>query len=177
MTLLHLRPFQKRDIPDLFTWFKNERDVLMWAGAALPWPLHRRDFIALIKQHRGSEPVREIWAVEQAGEMIGQFQIAFNRRLNTAAIGRIALAPTARGQGLSQPLMQIIIEQAFRRSWVHRADLMVYAPNGPAISAYRKAGFVHEGTRRQTTPFQDEIWDTHVMSILRPEFDKRTERE
>ena len=174
---LRLRPFQKRDIPALFDWFSSKRDVLMWAGAALPWPLHRRDFIALIKQHRGSEPFREIWAVDQGDEMIGHFQIALNRRLKTAALGRVALAPKVRGQGLSASLMQLVIDQAFHKSWVHRADLMVYSPNAPAISAYLKAGFVHEGTRRQTTPYQEEIWDTHMMSILRPEFDKRTERE
>ena len=174
---LRLRPFHKRDIPALFTWFASEREVLMWAGAALPWPLHRRDFIALIKQHRGPEPTREVWAVLRDDAMIGHFQIAFNHRLKTAALGRIALAPNARGQGLSAPLLQLVVDQAFRRPWVHRTDLMVYSPNAPAISAYQNAGFVHEGTRRQTTPHKDEIWETHMMSILRPEFDKRTERE
>lgn len=174
---LQLRPFAKRDIPALFAWFSSEREVLMWAGAALSWPLHRRDFIDLIKQHRGPDPVREVWAVQKNDEMVGHFQIAFNHRLKTAALGRIALAPAARGHGLSRLLLNLILDQAFNRPWVHRVDLMVYAPNPPAIAAYRQAGFVLEGTRRETTPFRDEIWDTHIMSILRPEFDKRTERE
>ena len=174
---LQLQPFRKRDIPDLFNWFSSERDVLIWGGAALSWPLQRRPFVDLIKHHRGPEPDREIWAVTRDSNMIGHFQIGFNRRLNTAALGRIALAPHVRGQALSEPFLELILKTAFRRDWVHRVDLMVYAPNTPAISAYRRAGFVHEGTRRQTTPFCGEIWDTHIMSILRPEFDKRTERE
>ncbi|MEO1187631.1 MAG: N-acetyltransferase, partial [Pseudomonadota bacterium] len=59
---LSLRKFAARDIDPLFSWFQSERDVLQWAGAALSWPLSKREFKALIRQHRGSHPVREVWA-------------------------------------------------------------------------------------------------------------------
>ncbi len=174
---MELRKFGKRDIPDLFSWFNTERDVLQWAGAALSWPLKRDEFIDLIKQHRGPTAQREVWAVIQDGRMIGHFQIGLNRRLRTAGLGRIALSPSARGLGLSGPLMELIVERAFSHDWVHRCDLLVYAHNLAAIRAYESAGFVLEGTRRETTPIGEEIWDTHIMSLLRREFDKRTERE
>lgn len=174
---LALQKFQKRDITDLFSWFNSERDVLQWAGAALSWPLKKSEFNALIKQHRGDEPTREIWAVMQNDAMIGHFQVALNRRLRTAALGRIALAPLHRGRGLAPGFMTLIVDRAFYRNWVQRVDLLVYSHNVAAIKAYERAGFVLEGTRRQTTPIQNEVWDTHIMSILRNEFDKRTERE
>nr|WP_070959686.1 GNAT family protein [Hyphomonas sp. Mor2] len=174
---LSLRKFEKRDIGDLFSWFETEREALQWAGAALSWPLKRREFIALIKQHRGPSPVREVWAVMQGDEMVGHFQIGLNRRLRTAGLGRIAIAPIARGQGLSVSLMELILDRAFSYEWVHRADLLVYSHNQAAIRTYRAAGFQLEGTRRESTPIGDEIWDTHIMSLLRREFDKRTERE
>lgn len=172
-----LRKFEKRDIPGLFSWFDTERDVLQWAGAALSWPLKRGEFIDLIKQHRGPTPQREVWAVMQDDRMIGHFQIGLNRRLRTVGLGRIALSPSARGLGLSGSLMELIVERAFSHEWVHRCDLLVYAHNLAAIRAYESAGFVLEGTRRETTPIGEEIWDTHIMSLLRREFDKRTERE
>lgn len=174
---LQLRRFEKRDIGPLFSWFESERDVLQWAGAALSWPLQRREFIDFIKQHRRTPPIREIWAVTQDGEMVAHFQLSLNRRLNTAGLGRIAIAPAHRGARLAAPLMEIILKQAFSHPWVHRTDLLVYAHNQAAIRAYQAAGFVLEGTRRETTPIGEEIWDTHVMSLLRREFDKRTERE
>lgn len=174
---LELRKFTKRDIPELFSWFGTERDVLQWAGAALSWPLKRSEFIDLIKQHRGAAPQREVWAVWQGDVMIGHFQIVFNRRLRTAGLGRIALKPEMRGRALSRPLIDLILEQAFSHDWVHRADLMVYSQNKAAIHLYQSAGFILEGTRRETTPIGEEIWDTHIMSLLRREFDKRTERE
>lgn len=174
---LTLRKFRKRDIASLFSWFQSERDVLQWAGAALSWPLSKREFGVLIKQHAGAEPIREVWAVMQDELMIGVFQLSLNRRLRTAGIGRIALAPEHRGQGLARSLMTLILDRAFHHEWVHRVDLLVYSHNAPAIRVYEQAGFVLEGTRRQTTPIDEEVWDTRIMSMLRNEFDKRTERE
>ncbi len=174
---LTLRKFQKRDIPELFSWFQTEREALQWAGAALSWPLKRREFIDLLRLHRGPEPLREVWAIDRAGLMLAHFQVFYNRRLNTAGLGRIAIAPDQRGQNLSAPLLELILAQAFARNWVHRVDLLVYSHNKPAIKSYEAAGFVLEGRRRETTPIGDEVWDTLIMSILRPEFDKRTERE
>lgn len=174
---LALRKFDKRDISALFSWFETEREALQWAGVAMAWPLNRSEFIDLIKQHRGPTPQREVWSVTQGETMIGHFQIGLNRRLRTAGLGRIAIAPRARGQGLSAPLMELIVERAFSHPWVHRTDLLVYAHNTSAIRAYEAAGFILEGTRRESTPIGDEIWDTHIMSLLRREFDKRTERE
>jgi len=174
---LALRKFQKRDIAELFSWFQTERDVLQWAGAALSWPLSKSQFGALTRQHKGAQPLRELWAVTQDDIMIGHFQVSLNRRLRTAGLGRIALAPAHRGNSLGAALMSLILSQAFTRDWVHRVDLLVYSHNTPAIHAYQRAGFVLEGTRRETTPIHDEVWDTHIMSMLRNEFDKRTERE
>lgn len=174
---LSLRKFSARDIDPLFSWFQSEREVLQWAGAGLSWPLSKREFRALIKQHRGPESQREVWAVMSKDRMVGHFQIGLNRRLRTAGLGRIALSPIARGQQLSRPLMDMILSRAFSHDWVHRVDLLVYSHNVAAIRAYQRAGLVLEGTRRETTPIGNEIWDTHIMSILRKEFDKRTERE
>ena len=174
---LTLRKFRDRDIPELFAWFETERDVLQWAGAALSWPLSKAEFRDLIRQHRGSGPSREVWAALCDGVMIGHFQLTRNRRLQTTGVGRIALAPGYRGQRLSTGLMALILNQAFAPDWVHRVDLLVYSHNLAAIRSYEKAGFILEGTRRETTPIGKEIWDTHIMSVLRPEFDKRTERE
>ena len=174
---LKQRKFEKRDIPELFSWFKTERDALQWAGAALSWPLQRREFIALMKLHRGPDSIREVWAIDHGDRMLAHFQIYYNQRLRTAGLGRIAIAPDQRGRGFGKPLMDAILTQAFQRDWVHRVDLLVYSHNETAIKSYQAAGFVLEGRRRETTPIGDEVWDTLVMSILRPEFDKRTERE
>lgn len=171
---LTLAKFQTKQIAELFSWFQSEEDVLLWAGANMSWPLERKDMVSLIREHKGQAPRREVWAVFQNNEMVGHFQIRLNRRLRTAGLGRIALAPKKRGQGLSNEVVHMALVKAFSHAWVHRAELMVYDHNHPAIAAYRANGFSLEGTRRETTPIQNKLWNTNMMSILRYEFDKRT---
>lgn len=183
---MHLRLFKPSDIKPLFEWFPDEASALQWAGANMRWPLERRQMTQLIKRHRGQRPTRETWAVmDDGGEMIGHAQIALQYRLKTAHLGRIALSPNQRGKGRAQVMVQLILDQAFSHAWVHRCDLMVYAHNHAAIAAYQRAGFVTEGRKRDTTPIGERVWDTLIMSLLRPEyehikynvFDKRTEHE
>lgn len=172
-----LRKFHKRDIKTLFSWFQTERDALQWAGAGLSWPLQRGEFVKLIRSHRSIDAPHEIWAVIEQDRMLGHFQLTFNQRLATVGVGRIALDPAARERGHAAELMALILKQAFSRAWVHRVELLVYSHNTAAIRAYTNAGFTYEGTRRESTPIENEVWNTDIMSILRPEFDKRTERE
>ena len=178
---LRVRRFKSGDIAELMTWFADAEAVLQWAGASMPYPLHPRDLKAIIRAHRGSEPQQEAWsAVSPEETLSGHFQIWFNTRLRQATLGRIAIAPALRGQGLAGPLVEHALAQAFLRTWVNRVELRVYSHNTIAIAAYQRAGFVSEGTRRQSTPFGDTFWHTNVMSVLREEyemFDKRTERE
>ena len=125
------RKFTKKDITPLFEWFQSERDVLQWAGAALSWPLQRREFVELIKLHRGHTPAREVWAVTLDGEMAAHFQISYNRRLNTAGLGRIAMAPDLRGMSLSSDLMELILDQAFSCAWCTASIYWSMPTTGP----------------------------------------------
>ncbi len=178
---LSLRPFAKRDIPGLKAWFHSEEEVLLWAGAGLQYPIRDSDLKALIKAHRGTAPVHEIWTIIGAGSaIIGHLQIWYSQRLRQATIGRLAIAPKFRGQALALPLVKRAIDIAFSRPEINRIELRVYDHNSAAIAAYNRAGFVLEGTRRQSTPIGDVFWNTNVMSILRDNyegFDKRTEGE
>jgi RimJ/RimL family protein N-acetyltransferase len=175
---LRLRKFEKGDTTQLKSWFTTEEEVLLWAGASMRYPLESIDLRMLMKDHRGPQPLRELWAVCDAlGSTIGHIQINYSERLEQATLGRIALDPAVRGQKLGLPLVELAVEKAFRRPWINRVELNVYDHNAPAIRIYKKAGFTLEGTRRKSTPISGTYWNTHIMSILREEysaFDKRT---
>lgn len=177
---LTLRPFRKNEISVLKSWFPTEEDTLQWAGASLAYPIADKDLKALITRHVGKAPRYEVWAADLADVMVGHLQIWYTMRLRQATLGRIAIAPMRRGSGLSKSLVDLAVSLAFSRPWINRIELRVYDHNAPAIATYRRAGFVLEGTRRQSTPIGTSYWNTHVMSLLREEyeaFDKRTERE
>ncbi|MCF6328760.1 MAG: GNAT family N-acetyltransferase [Henriciella sp.] len=178
---LSLRPFTKRDIPVLKSWFHSESEVLLWAGASLEYPIRSSVLRAFIKAHRGPSPRHEIWAVSsEKVEALGHLQIWYSLRLRQAILGRVAIAPAYRGQGLARPLIKLAVDKAFSRTEINRIELRVYEHNTAAITAYKQVGFIHEGTLRKSTPIGKSFWSTSVMSILRDEYpviDKRTEGE
>jgi RimJ/RimL family protein N-acetyltransferase len=49
---------------------------------------------------------------------------------------------------------------------VHRIELEVYDFNPRARHVYEKAGFVYEGTKRDTLHWDGEWIDCHVMGLL-----------
>ena len=175
------RPFAMADIAALQRWFQTEEDVLQWAGASMSYPVRTADLKAIVRAHRKRDGQLEAWSMYRGdGQLCGHAQLWFDPRLHQATLGRVAIAPELRGQGLAALLIQDAVTRGFAPAWVNRLELRVYTHNAPAIAAYTRIGFSHEGTRRQSTPISQTYWDTAVMSLLREEyerFDKRTERE
>ncbi len=98
---------------------------------------------------------------------MGHFQLGFEPRTRQAFLGRVIIGPPHRGRGLALPLTELAAARAFARPWVHRIELRVYEHNAPAIAAYRRAGFVLEGVRRECMPVGGAFWNSAVMGLLR----------
>ena len=88
---------------------------------------------------------------------------------------RILLGPSGRDRGLGTEAIRMTVGYGFEHVGLHRIELGVYAYNPRAIRAYRKVGFVVEGTRRDAFRYltaEGEIWtDEIVMSILASEWE------
>lgn len=63
-----------------------------------------------------------------------------------------------------------ILRFAFFELNLHRVELEVFDFNPRVIRCYEKAGFRHEGTRRQRLFHDGRYRDAHWMAILRHEF-------
>ena len=74
------------------------------------------------------------------------------------------------GQGYGTDAVRTMLRFAFAELNLHRVELEVFDYNPRAQACYRKAGFQHEGTRRQAFYRQGRYHDVHLMSILREEF-------
>jgi RimJ/RimL family protein N-acetyltransferase len=86
---------------------------------------------------------------------------------------RIAIGPDGRDRGLGSEATRMIVDYAFTHLPLYRIELEVYAFNPRAYRVYEKAGFVVEGRRREAFRFDDERIDAIVMSILKPEWERR----
>ena len=61
---------------------------------------------------------------------------------------------------------ELVLEYAFDTVGLHRVELEVYSFNPRAQRSYEKAGFVHEGVRRQALWWEDRWHDVVLMAML-----------
>jgi ribosomal protein S18 acetylase RimI-like enzyme len=84
----------------------------------------------------------------------------------TAHVGHLGMGvlDEFRGQKIGQRLLEATIEMA-QRIGIEKIELSVYSANAPAISLYRKMGFVEEGRKRQGR-LVDGVYDDVLLMAL-----------
>jgi RimJ/RimL family protein N-acetyltransferase len=86
---------------------------------------------------------------------------------NRSCSFRISLVgPHAFGRGYGTEATRLVLRHAFAAVGVNRVELEVYDFNPRARHVYEKAGFVHEGTKRQALFWDGEWVDAHLMAML-----------
>jgi RimJ/RimL family protein N-acetyltransferase len=175
--MVELIPFTEADIDPLLGWITSHEELLFWTASSFGYPLTREH----IQQHlrdcaaRGDRLVFK--AVEaETGEAIGYVEIgALDPRNRSARIGRVLLAPAARGRGLGAAMTRAALAYAFDVLQVHRAELGVFDANPHALALYERLGFRREGVRRESFKVPEELgggyWSEVMMSVLAPEWD------
>jgi len=74
-------------------------------------------------------------------------------------------------RGIGTQVMRLMLQHGFQTLNMNRIYLEVYETNPRAIRAYEKAGFVHEGRKRQGMYKDGRYFDILQMSVLREEWE------
>jgi RimJ/RimL family protein N-acetyltransferase len=168
---VRLRSIEREDLPTFVRWF-NDPEVRQYLMMYEP--------MSMAKEERWFEEMLErkndfVFAIEaQIGEQwvpignVGLHRIDWKNR--TAVFG-IALGEKAYwGQGFGTDATRTMLRFAFEELNLHRVELEVFDFNSRAMRSYEKAGFRHEGTRRQALFRHGRYHDVHLMSILQSEY-------
>ncbi|NKM16123.1 GNAT family N-acetyltransferase [Rhizobium laguerreae] len=168
---MKLTPFEKHHYAELCSWFASLADVVQWGGPALNYPLDAAQLDSMVAESAGFRPNRNCWMPEDdAGNIVGHVQLAFDRKNGVARIERVAISPTRRGRGLAKGMVRLVLAEAFADPEIERVELNVYTWNTAAIRTYTTLGFVLEGVRRSSAKVEEERWDTAMMAVLRAEW-------
>ncbi|MHC0039740.1 GNAT family N-acetyltransferase [Pseudoneobacillus sp. C159] len=76
-----------------------------------------------------------------------------------------------RGKGYGTEVSQLVLDYGFNIIGLHNIFLRVYEFNQNAIQAYKKAGFVECGRRREAHHIGGRKWDIIFMEALATEFE------
>lgn len=78
--------------------------------------------------------------------------------------------PSVWDKGLGMEAARLLLKYAFEKLNLNSVQLGVNAANRRAVRSYEKAGFVHEGSRRQFIYRNGQYYDMTMMSVLRNEY-------
>ncbi|MER7465813.1 GNAT family protein [Streptomyces sp. NPDC097981] len=157
---LSLRPFRPADDPPaLHRWITTRAELVTWAGPAFTWPLDDAQLAAY-----AAEPGRHTWtAVSPDGHPLGHVSIGGTR------LGRVLIAPEARGLGLGETLLTLAVDQAFGRLGLPSLGLGVYAHNTAAVRLYEKLGFRTERVLEDVEEVDGVLWSALQMRLTAPD--------
>jgi RimJ/RimL family protein N-acetyltransferase len=92
---------------------------------------------------------------------------------NLACNFRISIGPAGRDRGLGTEATRLVVDHVFATTDAHRIGLDVFDFNPRAAHVYEQVGFVREGVLRDVLRWDGEFHGAVVMSILRPEWERR----
>ncbi|MEW2588696.1 GNAT family N-acetyltransferase [Streptomyces virginiae] len=153
---LTLRPFRPAaDAPTLRSWISGPTDLMTWAGPNFRWPLDDAQLAAY-----AAEPGRRTWTgVSPDGTPLGHVSLADGR------LGRVLIAPGARGRGLGERLVSLAVRVGFDELALPEIGLGVWTHNTAALRIYEKLGFRTTATLEAVETVDGAPWSVHRMRL------------
>ena len=155
-------------------WISNEEILMNWSGALFSFPLTQSSLEWYIEDVNNitNSDVFIYKAVEIAtGETVGHISLGGLSKKNRAGrISRVLVAPDHQGKGYCRQMVTAVLKVGFEELKLHRICLGVYDFNTAAISCYKKAGMIVEGTNRDCLLFKKQWWSLVEMSMLEEEW-------
>lgn len=153
-------------VADLPIWFQSAADVAQWGGSGLPFPLTEAAIAAMLAEGATSPPQRLAFGGVVDGVAVAHAQVALDWDNGVARLGRVAVRPDRRGEGLARPFLGAVIDRAWTDDFP-RFELNVYTFNTRAIALYESLGFEFEGVRRSSLRVGTARWDTAIYARIR----------
>ncbi len=173
---IYLRPVEESDI-DLFYYGRNNPDVR--EALFLFYPMTYEQVRNEIQSSLSSRENLTFTIVEKfSHKPVGQtsfVRIDYVSRMATFFLAIWDSEFWSKGYGTEAT--KLMIEYGFEILNLNRIQLHVAVENIKAIRAYKKCGFVIEGTLREAMYHHDRYCDFHLMSILRTEYYKMKQNQ
>jgi diamine N-acetyltransferase len=169
---VRLRAIERDDLPLFVDWL-NDQEVNAGLLHYLPFSLTDEEqwFSEMQKTPMDEHPL--VIEVRQNGEWLpigdcGFFKIDW--RCRTGEVGILIGEKSLWNQGYGTEVMRLLLRHGFNTLNLNRIALDVYENNPSAIRSYEKAGFLHEGRRRQAMYKDGKYIDVLQMSVLKNEW-------
>ncbi len=125
-----------KDAKHLQSWFATEKELFSWGGPGLILDCDQQQFIQQIRLWELAS-----YSLKDDSKQLLGFGQTYVRK-GRHHLGRLAVNPNLRGQGLGKLLVQCLIQQAPRVQQAQGFSLFVLQDNHLAIKLYQSLGFI-----------------------------------
>jgi ribosomal protein S18 acetylase RimI-like enzyme len=138
-------------------WFSDHQAIYTWGGPNMTYPMSDENFLKLLTADHFTS-----FCLLNDGQQLVAFG-QYYRRLEHHHLGRLAVNPNFRGQGLAKILITKILEQAFSEQSAKGASLFVFKDNIVAYQCYQSLGFIE--TDYPEAPFPGNMQNCAYMVL------------
>jgi len=169
---IRLRAIEREDLPRFAAWL-NDPEVLQGLLIYLPLSLEHEEtwYENMMKRPMDEHPMvieikqNESWlAIGNCGF------INIDWRCRSGEVGIFIGEKQLWNCGYGTDAMLLLLRHGFNTLNLNRVALEVYDTNLRAVRSYEKAGFIHEGRKRQAIFRDGKYIDLLQMSVLRQEW-------
>jgi ribosomal protein S18 acetylase RimI-like enzyme len=128
------------------TWFSDHQQMFTWGGPNMTYPMSDDKFLNLLT----AEHFTSFCLLNEEQQVVAFGQ--YYERLDHHHLGRLAVKPNNRGQGLAKILITKILEKAHLEQPAKGASLFVFKDNLVAYNCYQSLGFVETEYPEQPFP-------------------------
>ncbi|TQE34206.1 N-acetyltransferase [Streptomyces ipomoeae] len=165
--MVELRDFTLADGRLLAAWIKGPVELWTWSGINFSWPLDERQLAEYVAE--SATPLRQSWmAIDPTSDqVVGHASVRLDPEGASGRIGRVLVAPEARGKGVGAAMLARVLAAAFGELGLERVELGVWTDNSSAIRLYEGLGFVCDRVFRDVEQFAGKSWSAMQMSLPR----------
>jgi RimJ/RimL family protein N-acetyltransferase len=166
-----LRPAEREDVPTFQAWLADAEVGEGLANRA-PWSrLAEEAWYDELQKTQGKTTWHFVICLREGDRPIGFCALHDIDPVNGSAELGIGIGePAEWDKGYGTEAVEILLDFGFGELRLHRVFLHVFDFNDRAVHVYERAGFRHEGTKRQAYYRHGRYHDMYVMGVLASEW-------
>jgi RimJ/RimL family protein N-acetyltransferase len=162
---VELRDFELVDGQLLMAWIGGPADLLTWAGSSFSYPLDEQQLAAYAARAQGPDLRSWMGRDPGTGECVGHVSLRIDAARASGRLGRVLVAPAARGRGYGAAMVERVLATAFGELGMERVELGVFVHNVSAVRLYERLGFVDDGEPRVVEQLDGRPWSAQQMVL------------
>lgn len=172
---LYLRPLEESDLERCLCWI-NDSETLQFLGRRHPMGrIQEKEWLA--GQYNSDKHVNLAIVLKDGDRHIGNCGLESIDYVNrNASFGILIGEKDAWNCGYGPEAAVLILKYGFEELGLHRIELDVFSNNPRAQKAYQKVGFILEGTKRESYYRNGRFFDSHMMAILKSEWQQNMDQ-